>query len=222
MMIIKTVKNILDANDRIARDNRALFDTKKVFVINLMSSPGAGKTSLVERTIEALRDKYRIAVIEGDIQDTYDAERIAALDIPVTQINTGGACHIDGNMIREALPNFDLDGIDLLITENVGNLVCPAEFNVGENMKVMILSTPEGADKPRKYPLMFHESAAMIINKMDLLNYVDFDLEKAKKDALSINPNLAVFTVSCKTREGFEPWIAWLTSQVETFRNSRP
>jgi hydrogenase nickel incorporation protein HypB len=221
-MIIKTVKNILDANDRIAQDNRALFDAKKVFVINLMSSPGAGKTTLVERTIEALRDKYRIAVIEGDIQDTYDAERIAALDIPVTQINTGGACHIDGNMIREALPNFDLDSIDLLITENVGNLVCPAEFNVGENIKVMILSTPEGADKPRKYPLMFHESAALIINKMDLMAHVDFDLEKAKKDALSINPHLEIFTVSCKTQEGMAPWIAWLSLRVETFLTSLP
>jgi len=219
---VTVVKNVLDANNRIADDNRKLFDGHKMFVINLMSSPGAGKTSLVERTITALRDKYGIAVIEGDIQDTFDADRIAKLGIPVVQINTGGACHIDGNMIREALPNLDLDGVDLLITENVGNLVCPAEFNVGENMKVMILSTPEGADKPRKYPLMFHESAAMIINKMDLLNYVDFDLKKAKKDALSINPNLAVFTVSCKTREGFEPWIAWLTSQMEAFRNSRP
>ena len=221
-MKVTVVKNVLDANNRIADDNRKLFDGHKMFVINLMSSPGAGKTSLVERTITALRDKYGIAVIEGDIQDTFDADRIAKLGIPVVQINTGGACHIDGNMIREALPNLDLDGVDLLITENVGNLVCPAEFNVGENMKVMILSTPEGADKPRKYPLMFHESAAMIINKMDLLNYVDFDLKKAKKDALSINPNLAVFTVSCKTREGFEPWIAWLTSQMEAFRNSRP
>ncbi|HOO40521.1 MAG TPA: hydrogenase nickel incorporation protein HypB [Syntrophales bacterium] len=221
-MIIKTVKNILDANDRIARDNRSLFDANGVFVINLMSSPGAGKTTLVERTIEALRARYRIAVIEGDIQDTCDAERIARLDIPVTQINTGGACHIDGNMVREALPNFDLSGIDLLITENVGNLVCPAEFNVGENCKVMILSTPEGADKPMKYPLMFHESSALIINKMDLLDYVDFDLDKARRDALAINPKLAIFTVSCKTGEGLAPWIQWLTGQVEAFRKSRP
>jgi len=221
-MIIKTVKNILDANDRIARDNRSLFDANGVFVINLMSSPGAGKTTLVERTIETLRNQYRIAVIEGDIQDTSDAERIARLDIPVTQINTGGACHIDGNMVREALPNFDLNGIDLLITENVGNLVCPAEFNVGENCKVMILSTPEGADKPMKYPLMFHESSALIINKMDLLDYVDFDLDKARRDALAINPKLAIFTVSCKTGEGLTPWIQWLTGQVETFRKSRP
>jgi len=221
-MIIKTVKNILDANDRIARDNRSLFDANGVFVINLMSSPGAGKTTLVERTIETLRNQYRIAVIEGDIQDTFDAERIARLDIPVTQINTGGACHIDGNMVREALPNFDLNNIDLLITENVGNLVCPAEFNVGENCKVMILSTPEGADKPMKYPLMFHESSALIINKMDLMDYVDFDLDKARRDALAINPKLAIFTVSCKTGEGLPPWIQWLAGQMETFRKSRP
>ena len=221
-MLIKTVTNILDANNRIARDNRVLFDEKKVFVINLMSSPGAGKTSLVERTIEGLRDQYRIAVIEGDIQDSFDAERIAKLDIPVTQINTGGACHIDGNMVRETLPNFDLDAIDLLITENVGNLVCPAEFNVGENIKVMILSTPEGDDKPRKYPLMFQESAALIINKMDLLEYVSFNLDKAVKDALIINPRLSIFQVSCKTQAGLEQWIQWLRDRINDFFTLRP
>jgi hydrogenase nickel incorporation protein HypB len=177
---VSVVKNVLDANDRIAADNRELFDKNKVYVINLMSSPGAGKTSLVERTILALRDKYKIGVIEGDIQDTYDADRIAKLDIPVVQINTGGACHIDGNMIREALPTFDLSKTDLLIVENVGNLVCPAEFKIGENVKIMLLSTPEGADKPAKYPLMFQESAALLINKIDLIPYVDFDLKKAK------------------------------------------
>jgi hydrogenase nickel incorporation protein HypB len=144
---VSVVRNVLDANDRIATDNREMFDKNKVYVINLMSSPGAGKTSLVERTIMALRDKYKIGVIEGDIQDTYDADRIAKLDIPVVQINTGGACHIDGNMIREALPTFDLSKTDLLIVENVGNLVCPAEFKIGENVKIMLLSTPEGADK---------------------------------------------------------------------------
>lgn len=221
-MLIKTVTNILDANNRIARDNRALFDEKKVFVINLMSSPGAGKTSLVERTIEGLRDQYRIAVIEGDIQDSYDAERIAKLEIPVTQINTGGACHIDGNMVRETLPNFDLDTIDLLITENVGNLVCPAEFSVGENIKVMILSTPEGDDKPRKYPLMFQESAALIINKMDLMEYVSFNLGKAVKDALIINPHLSILKVSCKTQAGLEQWIQWLRDRMSDFFTLHP
>ena len=217
-MKVSVVKNVLAANDRIAADNRELFDKNKVYVINLMSSPGAGKTSLVERTILALRDKYRIGVIEGDIQDTYDADRIAKLNIPVVQINTGGACHIDGNMIREALPVFDLGKTDLLIVENVGNLVCPAEFKIGENVKIMLLSTPEGADKPAKYPLMFQESAALLINKIDLMPYVDFDLEKAKHDALSLHQDLKIFEVSCKAATGLDGWIAWLTQRIDAFK----
>ncbi|MDD5168987.1 MAG: hydrogenase nickel incorporation protein HypB [Syntrophales bacterium] len=217
-MKISVVKNVLDANDRIAMGNRTLFDEKGIYVINLMSSPGAGKTSLVEATIEALKDRYRIGVIEGDIQDTYDADRIAALGIPVVQINTGGGCHLDGNMIREALPSLDLGKIDLLIVENVGNLVCPAEFKIGEDVKIMILSTPEGADKPSKYPLMFQEAAVMIINKMDLMPYVSFDLEKAKKDALALNPLLTIIETSCKTREGLHTWTQWLTRQIEASR----
>jgi hydrogenase nickel incorporation protein HypB len=217
-MKINVVKNILDANNRIAQENRNLFDEKNIYAINLMSSPGAGKTTLVEETIKALKDKFRIAVIEGDIQDTYDAERIAKLDIPVAQINTGGACHIDGNMIRETFPGFDMDNIDFIINENVGNLVCPAEFSIGENIKVMILSTPEGADKPLKYPLMFKESTAMIINKTDLLPYVNFDMGKAVKDAKSLNPELNVFEVSCKTGEGLDKWFSWLTLQIENFK----
>ena len=217
-MKVSVVKNVLDANDRIAKQNRELFDKNKVYVINLMSSPGAGKTSLVERTILALRDKYRIGVIEGDIQDTYDADRIAKLDIPVVQINTGGACHIDGNMIRESLPVFDLSKTDLLIVENVGNLVCPAEFKIGENVKIMLLSTPEGADKPAKYPLMFQESAALLINKIDLMPYVDFDLEKAKHDALSLHKDLKIFEVSCKAAIGLDGWIAWLTERIDAFK----
>jgi len=217
---IQVVKNILDANDRIARENRMLFDEKKIYVFNLMSSPGAGKTTLVERTIEALRDRFRIAVIEGDIQDTFDADRVARHGIPVVQINTGGACHIDGNMIREALPALELDEIDLLICENVGNLVCPAEFRIGENAKIMVLSTPEGSDKPAKYPLMFQESAALILNKMDLLPYVDFDVEKARKDALALNPKLEIFQVSCRTGEGLDGWTRWIGKQVEAYRNA--
>jgi hydrogenase nickel incorporation protein HypB len=215
---VSVVKNVLDANDRIAKQNRELFDKNKVYVINLMSSPGAGKTSLVERTILALRDKYRIGVIEGDIQDTYDADRIAKLDIPVVQINTGGACHIDSNMIRESLPVFDLSNTDLLIVENVGNLVCPAEFKIGENVKIMLLSTPEGADKPAKYPLMFQESAALLINKIDLMPYVDFDLEKAKHDALSLHKDLKIFEVSCKAATGLDAWTQWLTERIDAFK----
>ncbi|HOK06253.1 MAG TPA: hydrogenase nickel incorporation protein HypB [Syntrophales bacterium] len=218
-MKVTVVRNILDANDRIAAENRLLFDEKGVYVINVMSSPGAGKTSLVEKTITALKDRWRIAVIEGDIQNTYDADRVAALGVCAVQINTGGACHIDGNMVREALPALDLDRVDLLITENVGNLVCPAEFKIGENAKVMILSTPEGADKPAKYPLMFQESSVMVINKIDLLPYVDFDLAKARRDALAVNPGLEIFEVSCKTGQGLEGWIGWLAGRVEAFRN---
>ncbi len=220
-MKVSVVKNVLDANDRIAAENRELFDKNKVYVINLMSSPGAGKTSLVERTIMALRNKYRIGVIEGDIQDTYDADRISQLDIPVVQINTGGACHIDGNMIREALPIFDLSKTDLLIVENVGNLVCPAEFKIGENVKIMLLSTPEGADKPAKYPLMFQESATLLINKIDLLPYVDFDLAKARHDALFLHKDLKIFEVSCKTGVGLDGWTKWLTDRIDAFQKSR-
>jgi len=219
-MKVTVVQNVLEANDRIAAENRALFDREGVFVINLMSSPGAGKTTLVERTITALKDRYRIAVIEGDIQDTIDAERIAALEVPVVQINTQGACHLDGNMIREALPALDLGETDLLIVENVGNLVCPAEFTVGENMKVMVLSTPEGADKPAKYPLMFRESSALIINKIDLMPYVDFDLAKAKRRARSLNDQLVIFEVSCRTGEGIEAWSSWLAEQVDRFQKA--
>ncbi len=217
-MKITVVKNVLDANNRIAEENRKIFDTHKTFVINVMSSPGAGKTSLVERTIVALREKYDIAVIEGDIQDTYDADRIAILGIPVVQINTGGACHIDGNMIRETFPSFDFSKIDLLIVENVGNLVCPAEFKVGENIKVMLLSTPEGADKPAKYPLMFQESAVLLINKMDLMPYVAFDLAKARRDSLALNKDLNIFEVSCKTGAGLDAWISWLDKKISTFK----
>jgi hydrogenase nickel incorporation protein HypB len=217
-MKISVVTSVLAANDRIAMENRTLFDSKGIFVINLMSSPGAGKTSLVERTIGALKERYRIGVIEGDIQDTYDADRIARLEIPVVQINTGGGCHLDGNMIREALPSLDLDGLDLMIVENVGNLVCPAEFKIGENVKIMILSTPEGADKPAKYPLMFQEASVMLINKMDLIPHVNFDLEKAKRDALALNPDLTIIEVSCKTGEGLSEWVRWLTGRIEAFR----
>lgn len=219
-MKINVVKNVLDANNRIASDLKALFEAKKIYAINLMSSPGAGKTSLVEKTILALKDRYRIAVIEGDIQDTYDAERVARLGIPVVQINTGGACHIDSSMVRESLASFNLDEIDFLIIENVGNLVCPAEFNIGEQAKVMILSVPEGADKPAKYPLIFHESSVMLINKIDLMPYVDFDMEKARRDARFINPRIEIHEVSCKTSAGLDGWLAWLTKQIDTFRQT--
>jgi hydrogenase nickel incorporation protein HypB len=180
-----------------------------------MSSPGAGKTSLLEKTIGALKDDMRIGIIEGDIQSSEDAERIAETGVPVVQINTGGACHLDGNMIRETFGGFDFKEIDLLVVENVGNLVCPAEFKVGEDFKAMILSVTEGHDKPNKYPLMFHESEVLLINKIDLLPYVDCSSEKIKEDSLKINPDLTIFQISCKTGEGLEDWYNWLRKKVK-------
>lgn len=211
-MKITVVKNILEANDRIAGENRKLFQEAGVKVLNLMSSPGAGKTSLLERTVEAVGNRIRMAVVEGDIESTQDAERIARTGIQAVQINTGGACHLDGNMVRDALPAFDLAALDLLIVENVGNLVCPAEFNVGEDHKVMILSVTEGDDKPAKYPLMFHESTVLLINKIDLLPHVDCSVEKIREASLNIQPGLKIFEISCKTGEGIDQWAEWLLS----------
>ena len=212
---VTVVKDILKANDRIAEENRRLFDEKGVLALNMMSAPGAGKTTLIEATIRALQDECSIAVIEGDIQSTYDADRIAATGVPVVQINTGGACHLDGNMIRQSLDRLDLDAVDLLIIENVGNLVCPAEFVVGEHVKVMLLSVPEGDDKPMKYPLMFHESRVLLINKIDLLPYVDCDMNKIRSEALRINPDMHILEVSGKTGEGLEGWYAWLRAALK-------
>ena len=213
-MKVKVITRILEANDRIAAENRKLFNKAGVYVINLMSAPGAGKTSLIERTITELHRKLRIGVIEGDIAGTGDAQRIEKLGIPVIQINTGSACHLDANMINEAIVDLPLKDLDLLIVENVGNLVCPAEFKVGEDMKVMILSITEGDDKPLKYPLMFQESSALILNKIDLLPYTNAALEKIKKDSLALNPNLKIFEVSCKTGQGIAEWTEWLQSLV--------
>ena len=220
-MKVSLVTNILKANERIAEQNKQLFDEKGILTINMMSAPGAGKTTLIEHTINALKNKYRIGVIEGDIQSTYDADKIAATGVPVVQINTGGACHLDGNMIRETFPQLDLDAIDLLIVENVGNLVCPAEFKMGEDFKVMLLSVPEGDDKPLKYPLMFHESSALLINKIDLLPYVDCSLEKIRDGSLKINPNLKIFEISGKTKEGLSGWFDWLKEKVYEKVNSK-
>ncbi len=214
-MKVSVVRNILEANERIAEQNKALFQENHLLVINLMSSPGAGKTTLLEKTIDALKKDLRIGVIEGDIQSTSDAERIARKGVPAVQINTGGACHLDGNMIRETFREFDFSRLDLLVVENVGNLVCPAEFKVGEDFKVMILSVAEGDDKPSKYPLMFHESKVLLINKIDLLPYVDCSVEKIIKDSLNINPELTIFQVSCKTGEGLEDWYRWLRERVK-------
>ena len=215
-MKVSVVKNILEANDRIAQENRAIFDEKGLLVFNLMSSPGAGKTSLLEKTIVALKDDVKMGVIEGDIQSSQDAERIAEKGVTAVQINTGGACHLDGNMIRDTFKEFDFDSLDLLVVENVGNLVCPAEFKVGEDFKVMILSVTEGEDKPAKYPLMFHESKVLLVNKIDLLPYVDCSVERIREEALKVNPDLKIFEISCKTGEGLDSWCDWLKSKLKT------
>jgi hydrogenase nickel incorporation protein HypB len=210
-MKVKVVTRILEANERLAEENRKRFKEAGVYVVNLMGAPGAGKTTLLERTIQGLKDRIKIGVIEGDIAGTDDAERINSTGVPVVQINTGGACHLDANMISEVLPELPLRDLDMLIIENVGNLVCPAEFKVGEDMKAMVLSITEGHDKPLKYPLMFQESSALVLNKVDLLPFLDVDIQKIKKDAISLNPAIKIFEVSCKTGEGLERWIAWLS-----------
>jgi len=211
---VKVATKILEANDRIALENRRLFDEAGLFVINLMSAPGAGKTSVLEKTL--LQDSgLKIGVIEGDIAGTDDAERIEKLNAPVVQINTGGACHLDANMIYEVLHDLPLKELDLLFIENVGNLVCPAEFKVGEDIKVMLLSITEGHDKPLKYPLMFQESSALLLNKIDLAPYLDVDIDKIKRDSLSLNPKLKIFEVSCKTGKGMPEWIEWIKDKVK-------
>jgi len=212
-MKVKVVTKILEANERIAIQNRRLFDDAGIFVINLMSGPGAGKTTVLEKTLR-LASGLRIGVIEGDIAGSDDAERIERCGAPVVQINTGGACHLDANMIFEVLGELPLHDLDLLFIENVGNLVCPAEFKVGENIKVMVLSIAEGHDKPLKYPLMFQESSALILNKIDLAPYLDVDMEKIRRDALSLNPELKIFEVSCKTEAGLPEWMDWLKEKT--------
>ncbi len=213
-MKIPVVQKVLEANERIAEENRRLFEKMNVLVINLVSGPGAGKTTLLKRTIEGLKDLYRFGVIEGDIQSTLDAERIASTGVPVVQINTGGACHLDGNMIREAIDKLDLGALDVLVVENVGNLVCPVEFDIGEDFKVMLLSLPEGDDKAFKYPLIFHESRLLLINKMDLLPYVEYDIGKMCQESRKINPHLEIIEISCKTGDGLPSWFNWLKDKV--------
>jgi hydrogenase nickel incorporation protein HypB len=215
-MKVKIVEEILSANDQIAADNRRVFDEKGVFVINVMASPGAGKTSLILRTIEAVQGKLRLGVIEGDIASRVDADKVAAAGVPVVQINTGGTCHLDAPMIRQALADLPLDDIDLLFIENVGNLICPTGFRLGEHVQVMIASIPEGDDKPYKYPAMFTQVDALVVNKTDLLPYLDFDLTAFRQVVLGLNDDVRFFQVSCKTGEGVEEWVEWLVELDET------
>jgi hydrogenase nickel incorporation protein HypB len=213
-MEIKVVKDIMGANDQIAQKNRQLFDQNKVFVVNVMASPGAGKTSLILETIKRLKGKVKVGVVEGDISSSLDAEAIGQEDVPVVQINTGGECHLDANMTASALGSLPLDRIELLLIENVGNLVCPAEFRIGEDIRILISSTPEGDDKPFKYPLMFHEADAVLINKIDLLPYLKFDVDAFTKAIKGINQRAKIFPISCTTGQGIDEWVSWLSGQV--------
>ncbi|NLI31275.1 MAG: hydrogenase nickel incorporation protein HypB [Deltaproteobacteria bacterium] len=214
-MSVPVVRNILQANERLAAANRKRLEDAGIYAVNLMSSPGAGKTSLLERTIEHLGGRIRMAVIEGDLQTSQDAERIQSKGVQAVQINTDGGCHLDGNMVQIAMDSLDLGHLDLLIIENVGNLVCPAEFNLGEHDKIVILSVTEGDDKPSKYPVMFQQSSVLLINKIDLLPYIDCDVEKIRRDASRLNARLEIFAVSCRTGEGLEAWFSWLEKNVQ-------
>ena len=210
---IKIAEDALDANTTIANANRADFDREGVAVVNLMSAPGAGKTTLLERAL-ADRGEVRVGVLEGDVQGSLDADRLSALHIPVVQLNTdggfGGECHLDANMVRSALPDLDLDGIELLVIENVGNLVCPAEFRVGEDAKAMVCSVTEGEDKPLKYPLMFRTCEVVVVNKIDLLQHLDFDLELLLHNIDAVNPDARVIQTSARTGEGVQEFREWL------------
>jgi hydrogenase nickel incorporation protein HypB len=214
---VRVVEDALDANNTIARANRDDFDRHDVTVVNLMSAPGAGKTTLLERVLHDL--PLRAGVLEGDVQGSYDADRLASLHVPVTQLNTdpgfGGECHLDANMVRSALPALPLAEIDLLVIENVGNLVCPAEFRVGEDARVMVCAVTEGEDKPLKYPLMFRTCELVLINKIDLLPHLDFDLDRLLHNLDAVHPGVKRMLVSARTGEGVEAWREWLTQLRE-------
>jgi len=214
MSVVTIHRKVLEKNDEIARRNRERFSQRGAFVINLVSSPGSGKTSVLERTLEFFEGKVKLAVIEGDVQTDLDAQRIARYHVPVVQIVTNGGCHLEAKLVEDALTNLDLNGVKLLLIENVGNLVCPSNYDLGEAMKVVVASTAEGDDKPLKYPGMFLHASALIINKIDLLPYVNCSLDVLKGNALKINPALMVFEMSCTTNAGVPEWCRWLEEHL--------
>lgn len=222
MHMIPVGAEILASNEETAAENREFFDRHGLYVVNLMSAPGAGKTSVLEKTILQCKDELRLGVIEGDLVTTIDADRIAALGVPSYQITTGLVCHLDARMVHNAFHGFDVSGLDVLFIENVGNLVCPAEFNLGEDLKIMVFSTTEGAEKPKKYPLMFHEADAVILNKIDLIPYTDISLEELAQNVREVNPLAPIFALSCRTGEGVDTWVNWLRAQVRarTFKRA--
>ncbi len=219
-MEVPVIRNLLEANDAIAGQLKDMFARRGILALNLISSPGAGKTSLLERTLADLKGEFKMAVIEGDLQTDNDARRVAATGAQAVQINTGGGCHLDGAMVLDALGKLDLDGLDILFIENVGNLVCPVEFDCGEDHKIALLSVTEGDDKPEKYPLLFNLSTVMVLNKVDLLPYVDFSMETATRFARQLNAGLKVMPVSCRSGEGLAAWYDWLRETRSAKKNA--
>lgn len=218
MSVITIERKVLEKNDEIARLNRELFRRHRLFVLNIVSSPGAGKTSILERTLEELGRDLKVCVVEGDVQTDFDAQRVARYKVPVVQIVTNGGCHLEARLVRDAVSNMNLEGSNLLIIENVGNLVCPANFDLGEDMKVVVVSTTEGDDKPLKYPGMFRNASILIINKMDLVPYLNCNPATLRSNALQINPGLKVFETSCTTNAGIPEWCAWLKEHCSEIR----
>ena len=218
MKIIELKETITASNDKDAEVLRSEMKEKGTLLINLMASPGAGKTTLLEATISKIKDEYKVGVMEADVDSDVDAVRVEMAGAKAIQVHTGGMCHMDAGMTRHGLEELDYEGLDIVFLENVGNLICPAEFDTGAGLKVMILSTPEGDDKPLKYPLMFSESDVLIISKMDVKDYFDFDLDKCIERAKKLNPNIIVFPVSAKTKEGLDDWIKWLKENIKKWK----
>lgn len=216
--LIEIKEEILADNDKVAGEIRERLRSRQVFMLNLMASPGGGKTSLIVQTIRGLKDLFRVAVIEGDIDSIVDAEKVVGEGVPAVQIRTGGACHLDAVMVEMALREMDLYALDLIIIENVGNLVCPAEFDTGAVRNVMILSVPEGDDKPLKYPLMFTICDVLVVNKIDYMAIADFDIKVLKERVLKLNPKIRIFEVSCRTGEGIPAWTDWLKNEITAFK----
>jgi hydrogenase nickel incorporation protein HypB len=213
--VIKVGEDILGANEEKARTNKQQLDKNTVFTINIMSSPGAGKTSVILSTINRLKDRIKMAVIEGDVASSVDAEKVSRLGIPVVQINTAGGCHLDANMVESAINSLPLEETDLLFIENVGNLICPNAFSLGEDRRIMISSLPEGDDKPYKYPAMFADTDIILLNKTDLQPYLDFSFDNFRKSVINLNSDATIFPVSCKTGDGMGDWFAWLEAEVK-------
>jgi len=217
--VLTISEDILGANEEKARRNQSRLDKHSILAVNVMSSPGAGKTSLILQTISRLKEKVRIAVIEGDVASTIDADKVSQQGVTVVQINTAGGCHLDANMLEKALNNLPLDNIDLLLIENVGNLICPAGFALGEHKRVMLLSLPEGDDKAYKYPLMFTEANVVLINKIDLLPFLEFNAASFTKAVSGLNPKVKIFQVSCKTGQGLGDWFSWLQDEIKEMKS---